>query len=196
MELEEAKEAIKRNNERLLERCAERLLKTKDIKSVVGIPEDIQGMLLEGRDCFLYLNDSACVIKSSGSLELALKMRFVKKGEEYADYKLYGLIEEAKKSKIFNNDDVKIAHEIRKYRNVYVHADLKEQLKYAQIIRVRIQDSDGLEDKDEKKRVQNVFQLMKIKPEHARFCLINSYHLIRKLYPLPEDMEWQSGVGR
>lgn len=188
MELEKAKEVIKKMDEHFLERRAKRFLRTEDMRSVVGIPEEIQSMLLEGLDCFLYLKDSACVVISSGSLELALKMKFVEDEEKYSDYRFYQLIEIAKKSKLFNDRDTQVAHEIRVYRNVYVHADLKEQYEHAQIMQIKIENPDGLVmGEGEIERVKKIYQLMEIKPEHARVCLLNSYNLIRKLYPSPEE---------
>ena len=186
IEIEKAKDTIKKMDEFFLENRAKRFLKTQDMKNLSQIPEDVQSILYEGYDCFLYLKDSACVIMSSSALELALKMKLAEEGINCASFN--DLIERARKLKIFNSEDAQCAHEIRAYRNVYVHGDIEKQKEYAKIIKVQIDNPTGLDlSDDDINQFTEWMQLKEIKPDHARLCLLHSYFLIRELYPLSDE---------
>jgi len=171
-----------------LERRAKKLLLTEDMRNLTEIPEEIQNMLYEGYECFLYLTNSSCIILSSASLELALKMKLSEKNVNYAKSKYKALIEKAKDLKLFSSAEASNAHVIRKFRNTYVHSNKNELMESAQCIEVNIKEPLNTDlDKQMKQRIIKLFQLREIKSRHAQFCLLNSYYLIRKLYPLNDS---------
>ena len=190
MELEEAKEVIKRMDVHFLERRAERLIETEDMRNLSEIPEEIQSMLYEGCQCFIYLKNSACVILTSASLELALKMKLFEVEADCSTETFNKLIKKAEDLELLNSNESIKAHEIRGFRNVYAHSNREKIMESAECIEVNLHDPLDLDiDEEDKNHMVRLFQLMEIKYMHARFCLLNSYVLIRKLYPLSEDIE-------
>jgi hypothetical protein len=121
--LEKARLILHKLDVDTLERRAGRLSKLPTITFSGDIPSRTFSLLSEADSCFVNGEYNGCVAVLGTAVEYSLRKLFNKKSN------LETLIDRATNRGILNEQDAKILHKLRQYRNNVIHSDLAELAK-------------------------------------------------------------------
>jgi len=122
-QLEKAKQILHKLEVDTLERRARRLSKLPTITFSGDIPSRTFSLLSEADSCFVNGEYNGCVAVLGTAVEYSLRKLLNKKSN------LKTLIDLATNRGILNEQDAKILHKLRQYRNNVIHSDLAELAK-------------------------------------------------------------------
>ena len=181
MDIKRSEEAIRRLDEAYFRRRAEGFAELDELRDFSEIEEPIKSLLIEAYYCYTYIFYAGCILLSATALELTLKTMLSGENSEYSKHNLSCLIELAKERGIITKQQATQGHEIRKFRNVYVHYDVERLGKMAGNENIPIVPEEG-EDMWVMKEMVKQFQLEEATRKHALKCVTKSYELIKDMY--------------
>jgi len=122
-QLEKARRVLQKLDVDTLERKARRLSKLPAITFLGDIPSRTSSLLSEADSCFVNGEYNGCVAVLATAVEYSLRKLLNEKST------LETLINLATTRGILNEQDAKVLHKLRQYRNNVIHSDLTELAK-------------------------------------------------------------------
>jgi hypothetical protein len=181
LDVKQCKEAIRQLDVENLRRRADGLAELDKLGDFTDIEEPARSLLAEAYFCYTYIFYAGSILLSATALELTLKTALSKGNSEYGKHNLACLIDLAKEKGIITKKQAVQGHEIRKFRNAYVHQNAEQLGKMAGNDKIQMSPYEHADMWIMKEMVKQ-FQLDDATKQHALTCLTHAYEISNNVY--------------